>query len=33
MLSTGNVETSEGELSPFRVDEAVDDTEEGRHRE
>ena len=33
MLSTGNVETSEGELSPFRVDDAVDDTEEGRHRE
>jgi hypothetical protein len=33
MLSTGNVETSEGGLSPFRVDDAVDDTEEGCHRE
>jgi hypothetical protein len=33
MLSTGNVETPEGELSPFRVDDAVDNTEEGRRRE
>jgi hypothetical protein len=32
MLSTGNVETPEGELSPFRVDD-VDNTEEGSRRE
>jgi hypothetical protein len=33
MLSTGSVETSDGELSPLRVDDAVDNTEEGRRRE
>ena len=33
MMSTGNVETPEGELSPFRVDDAVDKNEEGRRRE
>jgi hypothetical protein len=31
MLSTGNVETPEGELWPFRVD--VDNTKEGGRRE
>jgi hypothetical protein len=33
MIATGNVETPEGELSPFRVDGTVDNDEEGRRRE
>jgi hypothetical protein len=33
MMATGNVETPEGELSPFWVDDDVDNTEEGRRRE
>jgi hypothetical protein len=33
MMATGNVETPEGELSPFRVDDDVDNTEEDRRRE